>query len=298
MKNGTLIKVDRNGTKYYEGLVTCDRCSGRGLFIVAVVNGVGVPAQPDSGVCYKCGGSGKVAGKWKEYTDEYAAKLAAQREARAEKKRAELERKQQEEAAANSAAWLAKHGFAADGFTHVFLGDTYAAKEQLKEAGAKYDVCLGWHAASEVDGFYSIAVHVDEIAEKDAWGRYTINASVDEWDAKKKAAYKQLSGVVDMGYFGQVGEKVNIVVELVKSASYDYRFSKGWWGTETNYIYTLKDTEGHLFVWKTTSGLGRVENGEYRRIEEGERFTLKGTIKEHSEYKGEKQTVLTRCKVA
>ena len=298
MTNGTLIKVDRNGTKYYEGLVTCDRCGGLGIFITRVENGVGVPAQPDNGVCYQCGGRGKVAGKWKEYTDEYAAKLAAQREARAEKKRAELERKQQEEAAANSAAWLAKNGFTADGLTYVFLGDTYAAKEQLKEAGAKFDICIGWHADHEVDGFYSIAVHVDEIAEKDAWGKYTITAIRAEWDEKKKAAYKQLSGAAESNHYGNVGDKVQMELELVNVAYYDVQFSKGWYGTTTNYIYTMKDAAGNLFVWKTTSYLERVENGEYIKIHRGDRFTLKGTIKEHSEYKGEKQTVLTRCRVA
>lgn len=298
MKNGTLIKVDRNGTKYYEGLVTCDRCGGTGIFFTRVENGVGVPAQPDHGVCYQCGGLGKVKGKWKEYTDEYAAKLAAQREARAEKKRAEIERKQQEEAAANTAAWLESHGFTADGFTHVFLGDTYAAREQLKEAGAKYDSSLGWHAANEVDGFYSIAVHVDEIAEKDAWGRYTITAIRAEWDEKKKAAYKQLSGTPESSHYGNVGDKVQMELELVNIAYYDTK----WFGTTTtNWIYTMKDAAGNLFVWKTTSCLERAEKGkrgELVKIERGERFTLKGTIKEHSEYKGEKQTVLTRCKVA
>lgn len=285
MKNGTLIKVDRNGTKYYEGLVTCDRCGGTGIFVVRVENGVGVPAQPDHGVCYQCGGRGKVQGKWKEYTDEYAAKLKAQREARAEKK-------QQEEAAANTAAWLESHGFTADGFTHVFLGDTYAAKEQLKEAGAKYDVCLGWHAASEVDGFYSITVHVDEIAEKDAWGRYTITAIRAEWDEKKKAAYKQLSGAAESNHYGNVGDKVQMELELVRVGFYD-----GFYGSTTA-VYTMKDAAGNLFVWKTTSCLERVENGECVMIEKGDHFTLKGTIKEHSEYKGEKQTVLTRCRVA
>jgi hypothetical protein len=26
-----LIRVDRNGTKYYEGMIECDRCNGKGI---------------------------------------------------------------------------------------------------------------------------------------------------------------------------------------------------------------------------------------------------------------------------
>ena len=69
----TLIKTDRNGTKYYEGMVTCDRCGGRG----------GADAWQWTGwTCYKCGGTGKILGKWKEYTPEYEAKLEAKRQAK------------------------------------------------------------------------------------------------------------------------------------------------------------------------------------------------------------------------
>ena len=39
-------------------LVKCDRCGGRGFYAVGVHNGQLVIAQPDNGVCYKCGGSG------------------------------------------------------------------------------------------------------------------------------------------------------------------------------------------------------------------------------------------------
>ena len=38
-------------------------------------------------------------------------------------------------------------------------------------------------------------------------------------------------------------------------------------------------------------------NGEYKYCEIGDKLTIKATIKEHSEYKEVKQTVITRCKV-
>ena len=101
-----LIRVDRNGTKYYEGLVPCDRCEGKGIYIIGVCNGRPVPSYVDNGVCFKCGGTGTVAGKWKEYTPEYEAKLAERRRKRAEKYQREHEQeiREREEARAKEEA--------------------------------------------------------------------------------------------------------------------------------------------------------------------------------------------------
>ena len=45
MNNGTLVRVDRNGTQYFEGWVACDRCGGQG----------GAEAWRYTGyTCYKC----------------------------------------------------------------------------------------------------------------------------------------------------------------------------------------------------------------------------------------------------
>jgi hypothetical protein len=59
-------------------------------------------------------------------------------------------------------------------------------------------------------------------------------------------------------------------------------------GTQTMFAHSFKDDNGNKLVWKTTS---------YMSGDGGERVLLKGTIKDHSEYDGEKQTLLTRCKI-
>ena len=96
----TLIKVDKNGTKYWQGLVKCDRCGGEGYYIIGVNNGRPVLSPVDNGVCFKCGGRGKVEGSWKEYTPEHEAKLEAQRQKRAEKRAQEEAQRLAEEAEA------------------------------------------------------------------------------------------------------------------------------------------------------------------------------------------------------
>ena len=96
-----LIRIDRNGTKYFEGMVKCDRCQGRGLYATGVCNGHLVITPVDSGICHKCHGSGMVFGKWVERTPEYQAKLDARRAEKALKiaaERAEEEARIAEEA--------------------------------------------------------------------------------------------------------------------------------------------------------------------------------------------------------
>ena len=101
-------------------------------------------------------------------------------------------------------------------------------------------------------------------------------------------------------YIGTVGEKVTLTLTLKKEFSYeDNRFS--YYGT-TKYIYSFTDADGNVVVWKTTACMYEkiIQNGhEIGRdyVREGDIIKLTGKIKEHSEYKDTKQTVLERCKL-
>lgn len=96
-------------------------------------------------------------------------------------------------------------------------------------------------------------------------------------------------------YVGSIGAKVEAQVKLVGIHKYTTNFS--YYG-ETNYIYSMEDTEGNIFVWKTTSLLDvTAKNGEdLDFIRKGDTMCIRGTVKEHNEYNGTQQTVLTRCK--
>jgi len=81
-------------------------------------------------------------------------------------------------------------------------------------------------------------------------------------------------------YIGNPNEKIEIKAILQKMFSYDTKFG-------TTYIYKFTDENGNILVWKTSP----------KDFEEEKEYKIKGTIKEHEEYRGEKQTQLTRCKV-
>ena len=100
-------------------------------------------------------------------------------------------------------------------------------------------------------------------------------------------------------HIGTIGTRISVEVQLVNDYSYeDTKFS--YYGT-THYIYTMQDNDGNVYVWKTTNTLivdnpDKTNGAELYAIRKGDTMQIVGTVKEHTEYKGTKQTVLTRCK--
>ena len=98
-------------------------------------------------------------------------------------------------------------------------------------------------------------------------------------------------------YILEVGEKVkDMVLTYVHSCDFEVPSFNGF-GMTVMYIHMFKDENGNKLVWKTSSSLGHWENGEWNPLEDGITVKVSGTVKDHSEYNGEKQTVLQRVKV-
>jgi hypothetical protein len=82
-------------------------------------------------------------------------------------------------------------------------------------------------------------------------------------------------------HVGAVGETGVWKLTLVRHSSFDSEYG-------TLHIYSMRDEAGNIFVWKTGTG------GE---MTQGETYLVAGTVKKHDDYKGTKQTVLTRCAI-
>lgn len=221
-RKGTLIRVDKNGTQYYEGFEPCDRCNGEGIFFIGVCNGHPVPSHVDQGVCFKCGGSKVQRAKWKIYTPEYEKKLEERR-------------------AKRRAKWLEEH-----------KEEIEAQEREVEERRQRAE------------------------AEKKA------REEAERLEQERIEAQKKRSQ-----YIGEVGERINI------EAVYEYTawFTvKGFYGgEEIMYIHNFRAGDNKL-IWKSSKGRPTL-------IEDGDKIQLIGTVKEHKEYKGEKQTSLTRCRM-
>lgn len=82
-------------------------------------------------------------------------------------------------------------------------------------------------------------------------------------------------------FYGNIKDKIEKELTLQKVFTFETDFG-------LCHIYKFVDVEGNIFIWKTS---------KYIKNEEGETIKIKGTIKDHNEYKGENQTILTRCKI-
>lgn len=109
--------------------------------------------------------------------------------------------------------------------------------------------------------------------------------------AAEEAARKAISQ-----YVGKVGERLELTLTVKFSAHFEVP-AYGGFGTDTMYVHNMVDDNGNVFVWKTSTTLyKKLADGSYQVAEKGDKVVIKGTIKNHSEYKDEKQTELTRCK--
>lgn len=86
-------------------------------------------------------------------------------------------------------------------------------------------------------------------------------------------------------YVGEVGKRIAINVASCKVIT-SWTNSYDGYNYTTTYMYRFVDEEGNIFIWKTQ-----------KSFDEDCVMQLVGTVKEHSEFREIKQTVLTRCKV-
>lgn len=122
-------------------------------------------------------------------------------------------------------------------------------------------------------------------------------------EEKRREAERKLKEIGKFEHSEWVGEeKQRMELELTLIRDYSYERPAYTYGWETAHIYTLADSDGNCFIWKTSKPLMVEHEDEDGFIdatyaEPGDKVALKATVKEHGEYKGVKQTVVTRPKV-
>jgi len=89
-------------------------------------------------------------------------------------------------------------------------------------------------------------------------------------------------------FVGNIGDKIAVEVSILKSISYESVYGGG-------FFHIFMDADGNVFKWNTKKYLRDKDCG-YKDLEQGDKIFISGTIKDHDEYRGEKQTVITRCK--
>lgn len=246
--------VGSSGKPYVRLRTSCSRCGGSGIWSYG----------PYGGTCFKCNGSGKEYTEARWYTDEERQKMDERNEAHAEqvrqKREAEILRKQGAE----------YNGFQ-NGYVIAIYGDTYSVKEELKEAGARFTHALGWYFQEEElvpEKFQAQSVKITwEMVSREG----CIMSDFEIKEIVSNAIPKQES---TSEYQGKIGERLRgLELEVIR-----------FWDCGGYYIHTMEDANGNIFTWMTSS----------RTLEQGSWVHMDATVKKHEEYKGVKQTHLSR----
>ena len=272
---------EKNGKMYVSARCKCDRCNGSGIAISHVCNGQPVPYVNDGGICYSYNGAGYFRKEIRLYTDKEFEQMEKASAKAAEKREAAREQKMKAEYANKRAKWLEENGFNENLTTFVYFpADSFEVKDSLKDAGFKFNSSLLWHAATIPTGYEESCIEVsfNEIGEFSAWGEGHFNL-----DAKKiiEDKIKKARPASKSQWIGEEKDKiVDLPVVLVSIHGFETRYG---------YSQVVKFLNGdNVITWFTAVDI---------KFEPGDNILLSGTIKKLDEYKGEAQTIMTRCKL-
>ena len=274
---------EKNGKMYVSARCKCDRCT-KGVYVTRVENGRPIPHPAFGGVCLKCGGSGFITKEVRLYTDKEFEQMEKANAKAAEKREAAREQKMKAEYANKRAKWLEENGFNENLTTFVYFpANSFEVKDNLKDAGFKFNRSLLWHIANIPEGYEDKVVEItlDKVAEIGAWGEgcYRPNARTFVDDMLKNCR--------------PIEESTSEWIFEEKERFYDYAVVlKSIRGMETRFGWTqlvkFEDANGNILQWWTAVEI---------KAEVGDQVLLTGTVKAHDEYKGVKSTSVTRCKI-
>lgn len=172
-----------------------------------------------------------------------------------------------------------KFGFD-NGFITIFKGDTYANLEWFRASIAKYNKLWGWYVESTEAIPVDLPVGLEPVELK--WEVVGDEAGWLKEDTEIKEALNAV--LYDAGtseYQGTVGERMDIEVTITS-----IHYSDSYYGPCA--IHYMEDAAGNQYLWNTKP----------RDWEVGDKYCLRGTVKDHKTIRNKKTTILTRCSLA
>lgn len=152
--------------------------------------------------------------------------------------------------------------------------------EEVKEVVEK---ALAWIAEQNEDNNYIHNVKVlaaqQYITYKDMGFVASLIATYNKAMQIEMKRREQQKVESNSTFVGNVGERVTFEAETIECvASWNTQFGM-------TFVYKMADAEGNVYTWKTGKNVANKKS------------TIIGTVKEHKEFRGIKQTELTRCKI-
>lgn len=168
------------------------------------------------------------------------------------------------------------------GYITIFKGNNISEeREYFRNNSARYAKWWGWYFVSTEelpddipDDVTPIKLNWELVGNEDG--------SLKSSEEVRAAVENLIYDADESEYQGEIGDKIEIIVTIEKSILLD-----GYYGPST--LYSMKDENKNVYIWITAS----IKT----RLKEGCSYKIKGIIKEHKQYRAQKQTILTRCVV-
>ena len=173
-------------------------------------------------------------------------------------------------------------GFGEKGFIWIFKGNTpdatYENLDWFHNSPCRYARTWGWYLPSDIEMPSPLPTNIEPL--KLEWNEVSFEDQLISEDQIKEIVDKKLYDAGTSRYIGKVGDRLEMDVTCKKAS-----VSQSIYGI--SYFYVFEDKEGNVYTWGTSA----------RSLDEGVKYHLKGTVKEHTTYRNVCQTALTRCKV-
>lgn len=163
------------------------------------------------------------------------------------------------------------------GYITIFKGDTYPYIDWFRASIARYARWWGWYIISTKelpsdlpDNLEPVKLSWDLVGNEDG----SLKSETEVKEAVESLIYDSTGSE----YVGKVGDRLELTLTIEKNISLEGAYGH-------TYMHLMRDENGNLFLWNTAS----------KNWSAGSIHHIRGTVKMHSKYKNEKQTVLIRC---
>lgn len=169
-------------------------------------------------------------------------------------------------------------GFGEQGFIWLFKGETFENLDWFHDSPCRYARTWGWYLPSNVEMPDPLPANITPV--KLEWDEVSFEDQLISEDQIKAVADAKLFDPSPSKHVGKIGDRLDLMLTCDKAVQ-----SQSIYGI--NYFYVFNSDDGNIFTWSTTAKV----------LEEGQKYHLIGTVKQHVVYKNSNQTVLTRCRI-
>lgn len=165
-----------------------------------------------------------------------------------------------------------------NGFITIFRGNQQITEEWFAMSNARYHMLWQWYVVSTEPLPDNIPYGIEPV--RLYWADVAENEDKLKPDEEvKKAVAAALNSTTVGEYVGQIGQRLDLTLVIDKAVQLDTQY-----GTSTMHI--MHDDTNNQFIWTTSAknwAMGSVHQ-------------VRGTVKDHREYEGVKQTILKNCR--